>query len=66
MTYKRYQHPKIELCKDCEGTGIAYTYPEHDRLRQYPTAITCTTCEGSGRVYVSKKTEITVEPFKTK
>lgn len=64
MIHKRYQHPTIELCKDCEGTGIAYEYHEHDVLRQEPKAVECITCEGSGRVYVSKKTEITVEAFK--
>lgn len=66
MIHTRHIHPTVELCKDCEGTGTAYTYPEHDKLRQYPTAVTCTTCEGSGRVLVSKEIEIIVEPFKNK
>ncbi|HEY5508431.1 MAG TPA: hypothetical protein VIK29_07165 [Paludibacter sp.] len=66
MEYKRYQHPTIELCKDCEGTGTMYEYHEHDILRQEPIPVTCTTCEGSGRVLVSKITVITVKPFKQK
>ena len=66
MTYKRYQHPTIELCKNCGGSGVDYKYPEHDVLRQYPEAIECCTCEGSGRVLVSKEIFITVEAFKIK
>jgi DnaJ-class molecular chaperone len=66
MTHKRYMHPTIELCRDCEGTGIMYVYDKYDMLHQEPIAITCTTCESSGRVLVSKITVITVEPFKIK
>ena len=66
MTHTRHIHPKIEICRICTGTGTDYEYHKHDRLNQHPKAITCKTCEGSGRVLVSKKTEITVEPFKTK
>ena len=64
MIYKRYRHPTIELCRKCDGTGVDYTYHEYDRLRMEPTAVTCSTCEGTGRVIVSKKIEVTVEPFK--
>jgi len=66
MQHLRYQHPTIELCKDCKSAGIMYTYHKYDILRQEPIAKTCTTCEGSGRVVVSKKIEVTVEPFKSK
>ncbi len=60
-------HPTIEICKTCNGDGLKYIYHEFDVLHQEPVSITdCPTCEGSGRVYVSKKIEITVEPFKNK
>jgi len=66
MIHKRNIHPAVELCKDCEGSGIKYTYHKYDILHSEPTEVTCTTCEGTGRVIVSKKIEIRVEPFKIK
>jgi DnaJ-class molecular chaperone len=62
--YERYIHKHIELCTKCEGEGIRYIFAKYDLLHQEPIRITCEVCEGSGRVYVSKKTEITVEAFK--
>lgn len=65
MIKKRYQHPMIELCRDCEGTGIVYIFPEWDIFKQTePEACTCSLCEGSGRVQVSKQIIITINPFK--
>ena len=66
MIYNRFKHPVIEICTKCDGTGLGYIYQEHDVHRMEPTEVTCTTCEGSGRVIVSKKIEVTVEPFKIK
>jgi len=67
MKTNRYMHPTIEICTTCEGTGQLVTFPIWDSLRQTEATIeTCSTCEGSGRVVVSKKIEVTVEPFKSK
>ena len=64
MKTNRYMHPTVELCRDCEGNGITCKFEPWDVLNQQPEEITCPTCEGSGRVVVSKKIEVTVEPFK--
>jgi hypothetical protein len=66
MIYKRYRHPVIELCNKCKGTGVDYTYHEYDILLMEPTEVICSIYEGSGRVFISKKIEVTVEPFKIK
>ncbi len=64
MTHKRYQHPTIELCRDCKGIG---RIAEHDRMdilqMNEPEIAICPTCEGCGRVMVAKETTITVTPF---
>lgn len=64
MIRYKYIHPEIEICKTCSGTGDITIYPEWDLLNHHGEAAKCTTCEGSGRVLVSKKIEVTVEPFK--
>ena len=66
MEFTRHMHPTIEICKKCGGTGTDYEYHIHDILRQEATEVQCAVCDGSGRVYVSKITHITVEPFKNK
>lgn len=64
MIYKKFMHPTIELCRVCEATGKVWKYPEDDITQlTEPTVEVCKICKGSGRVVVSKKTEITVEPF---
>lgn len=63
----RYQHPKLEICRNCQGEGIVYQFDKLDILQQNPLApYECTTCLGHGRVFVSKKTVINITPFKTK
>jgi len=65
MEKTKYQHPTIELCKTCEGTGIRYVFPLLDMLNQTePEVQTCATCNGSGRVLVSKVIKTKIEPFK--
>lgn len=65
-TYTRYtQHPTIELCRRCSGSGTHYTYDNDDILNQKPIPEQCPTCNGTGRVIVSKTTTITVKPFKS-
>lgn len=65
MIKKRYQHPMIELCRICEGTGTISVFPKWDLLNQTdPEVCTCHLCEGSGRVQVSKQIIITINPFK--
>ena len=66
MKTNRYMHPTVELCRNCEGNGEVTKYHNWDLLHQQGETETCPTCEGSGRVLVSKKIEVTVEPFKTK
>lgn len=64
-TYIRYQHPVIEICRDCKGEGQRDFYHEYDVLMMHPEFKRCPTCEGSGRVVVSKNIEVTVVAFKT-
>lgn len=65
MEKTTYQHPVIELCRDCKGEGIKHVFPPWDKLNQTePEVIPCPLCEGNGRVIVSKKTVITIKPFK--
>lgn len=66
MVKHKYIHPTIEICKTCSGTGNITIYSEWDLLNQHGEPAECPTCEGSGRVLVSKKIEVTVEPFKNK
>ncbi|NCB67460.1 MAG: hypothetical protein EOM47_01255 [Bacteroidia bacterium] len=67
MITNRYMHPTVELCRKCDGEGSLIKFPVWDVLCQTePTIETCDLCEGSGRVKVSKKIEVTVEPFKVK
>ena len=67
MKTNRYLHPTVELCRNCEGSGQLIKFPPWDILHQTDAITeTCPICEGSGRVIVSKKIEVTVEPFKIK
>jgi len=67
MITNRYLHPTVEICRSCEGTGELIKFPVWDYLCQTDAIKEiCKTCEGSGRVIVSKKIEVTVEPFRIK
>ena len=55
----------IEVCRNCKGTGIAYTVPEfHPYGREDdPQPYECPVCRGSGRVKKTLNIEITIEPY---
>lgn len=63
MEKKKYIHPHICICRECEGTGKAYSYQTEDVLRLEPTLIKCELCNGTGRVVVRKKTTIIITPY---
>jgi DnaJ-class molecular chaperone len=64
MEHKRYQHPIIEICRDCSGIGKVAAYHPDDLLHiREPEIKACQTCAGTGRVTVEKVTTITVLPF---
>ena len=65
MKKKRYKHPYICICRECEGTGKAYSYEPEDVLRLEPTLVKCIQCNGTGRVVVRKETTITITPYIT-
>lgn len=65
MQLKRYEPRHIEICKECNGTGLLLEWDKDDMLHQLePTEKMCFTCAGTGRVFVSKETTIFVEPYK--
>jgi len=49
---RNYEKESIEVCRNCKGTGIAYTVPEfHPYGREDdPQPYECPVCRGSGRV----------------
>lgn len=63
MIKKKYVHPHIELCTQCEGSGTISVYKEDDILRLTPEPAVCGTCMGTGRVIISSATTITITPF---
>lgn len=60
-----YEKESIEVCRNCKGTGIAYTVPEfHPYGREDdPQPYECPVCRGSGRVKKTLNIEITIEPY---
>lgn len=61
---RNYEKESIEVCRNCKGTGIAYTVPEfHPYGREDdPQPYECPVCRGSGRVKKTLNIEITIEP----
>jgi len=62
---KEFAYDKIELCRNCKGTGVAYTVPEFHPYRKEddPQPYECSVCQGSGRVKKTLNIEITIEPY---
>lgn len=62
---RNYEKESIEVCRNCKGTGIAYTVPEfHPYGREDdPQPYECPVCRGSGRVKKTLNIEITIEPY---
>lgn len=56
----RYIHPRVAVCKKCEGKGIVYNY---DEVKDETTSCGCPICLGSGRVKVSSSVVTTILPF---
>ena len=57
---RNYEKESIEVCRNCKGTGIAYTVPEfHPYGREDdPQPYECPVCRGSGRVKKTLNIEI--------
>lgn len=59
---RQYGFEKIEICRNCGGTGYVIPKVEGNfllrRMQSPERRITCDVCEGSGRV--KKNTEITI------
>lgn len=62
MIKNKYIHPRIEVCRNCQGTGSIILVSENQNDDN--KIITCELCAGTGRVIISKKIEITIKPFK--
>ena len=54
---RNYKFDKIEICRNCLGTGMVETVLPFSTKR-------CPVCEGSGRVDKTTEITITVEPHK--
>ena len=64
MEFYRYKHPKIDLCRQCDGKGYTEEFPEEDIFHQQePQCNKCKLCEGSGRVVVSSETITTITAY---
>ena len=55
----------IEVCRNCKGTGVAYTVPEFHPYGKEddPQPYECPVCRGSGRVKKTSNIKITIEPY---
>ena len=60
MNLKRYKHPKVCLCKRCQGTGKLVTM---DARQEKEKRTQCPSCQGSGRVVVSAVLDLTITPY---
>lgn len=63
---RNYKNERIEVCRNCQGTGIAYTVPEfhHYGKEDAPEPYECPVCKGSGRIRKTQNIEITIEPYR--
>lgn len=63
---RTYNFSKIEICRNCQGSGIVK--PDKgffERMLDCPhRMVTCPVCQGSGRVDKTTEINITVEPHK--
>ena len=62
---RNYDKESIEVCRNCKGTGVAYTVPEFHPYGKEddPQPYECPVCQGSGRVKKTLNIEITIEPY---
>jgi DnaJ-class molecular chaperone len=62
---RHYDKESIEVCRNCKGTGVAYTVPEFHPYgkEKDPEPFECPVCKGSGRVKKTLNIEITIEPY---
>lgn len=65
---RNYNKESIEVCRNCKGTGVAYTVPElHPCGKEDdPQPYECPICRGSGRVKKTLNIKITIEPYPDK
>lgn len=67
MKTRNYHIDKIEICRNCKGSGMVHPQVEGSRLLrrlQCPDRlVTCEVCGGSGRVKKASDITITVEPY---
>ena len=62
---RNYDTERIEVCRNCKGTGVAYTEPEFHPYGKEddPQPYECPVCQGSGRVKKTLNIKITIEPY---
>lgn len=62
---RNYDKESIEVCRNCKGTGVAYTVQEFHPCGKEddPRPYECPVCRGSGRIKKTLNIEITIEPY---
>lgn len=63
---RTYNKTKVEVCRNCQGSGVAYTVPEfHPHGKEPdPEPYECPVCAGSGRVEKKLDIVITITPYR--
>ena len=63
---RQYQFTKIEICRNCGGSGMVHTQVDGNWIRRMQCQdglVTCDVCGGSGRVKKHTAITVTVSPF---
>ncbi len=53
---RKYDKEKIDVCRNCHGSGVVPIY-------QDGPLSTCPVCRGSGHIKKTVKIELTIEPY---
>lgn len=62
---RTYNKTKVEVCRNCQGSGIVYSRPEFHPCGKESDmeSYECSVCAGSGRVEKKLDITITINPY---